>query len=274
LITLLKRVIMGPVDRIRSPSWLFMGPREGLRKRRTPAPGSISDDSLLDVSEDELPTDASTPYRVSEDGPILHSILPKMSPKKMETASFGDSGFQDMSLSPEEVSSEVLFARKDTEPSARTGWLPLWVIVAMVAVGAIGFGLMLSTKEDVVVEQLNGKYKSIQFAREKLQSDDNEDVFVVLGDTYLDYFGDEDDGDVNPFSPDYPDDPQFRKINLAKNIQVKEDEHIEEDKVVEYVLKNRRGVSDTQGGYRLPLLILVFPFLILTVKLVRLGSGM
>ena len=177
-------------------------------------------------------------------------------------------------MSPEEVSSEVLFARKDNEPSALTGRLPLWVIVAMVAVGAIGFGLMMSNKEDVVVEQLNGKYKSIQFAREKLQSDDNEDVFVVLGDTYLDYFGDEDDGDVNPFSPDYPDDPQFRKINLAKNIQVKEDEHIEEDKVVEYVLKNRRGVSDTQGGYRLPLLILVFPFLILTVKLVRLGSGM
>ena len=178
-----------------------------------------------------------------------------------------------MPLSPVEVSSEVLIARKDTEPSTRTGGLlPLWVIVAMVAVGAIGFGLMMSNKEDVVVEQLNGKYKSIQFAREKLQSDDYEDVFVVLGDTYLDYFGDEDDGDVNPFSPDYPDDPQFRKINLAKNIQVKEDEHIEEDKVVEYVLKNRRGVSDTQGGYRL--LILVFPFLILTVKLVRLGSGM
>merc|ERR1712240_982891 len=162
-------------------------------------------------------------------------------------ASFGDSGFQDMYLSPEEVSSEVLFARKDTEPSALTGRLPLWVIVAMVAVGAIGFGLMLSSKEDVVVEQLNGKYKSIQFAREKLQSGDNEDVYV-LGDTYLDYFGDEDDGDVNPFSPDYPDDPQFRKINLAKDIQVKEGEHIEEDKVVEFVLKNRRGASDTQGS--------------------------
>merc|ERR1719206_541776 len=158
----------------------------------------------------------------------------------METASLGDSGFQ-------EVSSEVLIERKDTEPSARTGGLSLWVIVAMVAVGAIGFGLMMSSKEDVEVDQLNGKYKSIQFAREKLQSVDNEDMYV-LGDTYLDYFGDEGDSDVNPFSPDYPDDPQFRKINLAKNIQVKEDEHIEEDKVVEYVLKNRRGVSDTQGS--------------------------
>merc|ERR1712013_141948 len=226
-----------PIDQIRSPSWLFMGPREGLRKRRTLAPGSISEDSLLNVSDDEPPTDASTPYRVSEDGPILHSLLPKMSPKKMETASLGDSGFQDMppsseKASPEEASSEVLFERKDTEPSSRTGrLLPLWVIVAMVVFGAIGFGLMMSSKEDVEVEQLNGKYKSIQFAREKMKSVDYEDIYV---------FG----------------------------------EHIEEDKVVEYVLKNRRGASDTQGGYRLPLLILVFPFLILAVKLVRLGSGM
>ena len=92
--------------------------------------------------------------------------------------------------SPEEASSEVLIERKDTEPSARTGGLlPLWVIVAMVAVGAIGFGLMMSSKEDVEVEQLNGKYKAIQFAREKWQSVDNEDMYV-LGDTYLEYFGD------------------------------------------------------------------------------------
>jgi len=270
---------MGPVDLIRSPSWLFMGPQEGLRQRRTlaPGPGSIPEDSLLDVSDDEPPTDASTPYRVSEDGPIIHSFLPNLSPKKMETASLGDSGFQDnqdMPLSPEEVSSEVLIARKDTEPSTRTGGLlPLWVIVAMVAVGAIGFGLMMSSKEGVEVEQLNGKYKSMQFAREKVQSVDNEDIHV-FGETLLDYSDDEGDGDVYPLSPDYPDDPQFRKFNLAKKNQVEEGEHIEEDKVVEYVLKNRRGASDTQGGYRLPLLILVFPFLILAVKLVRLGSGM
>ena len=181
---------------------------------------------------------------------------------------------QDMPLSPEEVSSEVLIARKDTEPSTRTGGLlPLWVIVAMVAVGAIGFGLMMSSKEDVEVEQLNGKYKSIQFAREKMKSVDYEDIYV-FGETLLDYSDDKGDDDVDPLSPDYPDDPQFRKFNLAKKNQVEEGEHIEEDKVVEYVLKNRRGASDTQGGYRLPLLILVFPFLILAVKLVRLGSGM
>jgi len=270
---------MAPIDQIRSPSWLFMGPREGLRKRRTLAPGSISEDSLLNVSDDEPPTDASTPYRVSEDGPILHSLLPKMSPKKMETASLGDSGFQDMppsseKASPEEASSEVLFERKDTEPSSRTGrLLPLWVIVAMVVFGAIGFGLMMSSKEDVEVEQLNGKYKSIQFAREKMKSVDYEDIYV-FGETLLDYSDDKGDDGVDPLSPDYPDDPQFRKFNLAKNNQVEEGEHIEEDKVVEYVLKNRRGASDTQGGYRLPLLILVFPFLILAVKLVRLGSGM
>ena len=175
-----------------------------------------------------------------------------------------------MPPSPHGVSSEVLFERIDTEPSAHTGGLPLWVIVAMVVVGAIGFGLMMSSKEDVEVEQLNGKYKSIQFAREKLQAVDNEDIYD-LGDAHLDYFGDEVDGDVDPSSPDYPDDPQFRKINLAKNNPVEEAEHIE-DKVVDYVLKNRRGPSNTQGGYRVPLLILVFPFLILAVKLVRLGG--
>ena len=32
--------------------------------RRTLAPGSISEDSLLNVSDDEPPTDASTPFRV------------------------------------------------------------------------------------------------------------------------------------------------------------------------------------------------------------------
>merc|ERR1719206_334286 len=132
----------------------------------------------------------------------------------------------------------------------------------MVALGAIGFGLMMSSKEDVVVEQLNGKYKSMQFAREKMQSADNEDNYV-FGDTHLDYSGDEGDGNVNPFSQDYPDDPQFRKINSAKKNKVEEGEHIEKDKVVEYVLKNQRRPSDTQGGYRVPLIILVFPFLIL-----------
>ena len=198
---------------------------------------------------------------------------------------------QDMYLSPEELSSEVIFEPRDTEPSARTGRLPLWVVVAMVAVGAIGFGLLMSSKEDLDVEQLNGKYKSMQFAREKMQSADIEDDYV-FGETLLDYSGDEGDGDVNPFSLDYPDDPQFRKITLApfsldypddsqfrkinsaKKNQVEEGEHIEKDKVVEYVLKNQRRPSDTQGGYRVPLIILVFPFLILAVKLVRLGSGM
>merc|ERR1719357_2048290 len=169
---------MDPVDQTRSPSWLFMGPPEGLRKRRTLAPGSISEDSLLEVSDDEPPTDASTPFRVSEDGPALHSFLPKTSPTKkgLKIESLGDSGFQDMPPSPHGVSSEILFERIDTEPSAHTGGLPLWVIVAMVVVGAIGFALM-SSKEDVEVEQLNGKYKSIQFAREKLQSVDNEDIY-------------------------------------------------------------------------------------------------
>merc|ERR1719357_674358 len=101
---------MDPVDQTRSPSWLFMGPPEGLRQRRTLAPGLISEDSLLEVSDDEPPTDASTPNRVPEDGPVLHSVLPKSSPKKkMGTESLGDSGFQGMSLSPKEVSSEVLF---------------------------------------------------------------------------------------------------------------------------------------------------------------------
>ena len=179
---------------------------------------------------------------------------------------------QDMPLSPEEVSSEVLFERRDTKPSTRIGGLPLWVIGAMVAVGAIGFGLLMSSKEDVEVEQLNGKYKSMQFAREKLQSVDNENIYD-LGDIHLDYFGDEGDGDVNPFSPDYPDDPQFRKINLAKKNEVEEGEPIEEDKVVNYVMKNRRAPSNTQGGNRVPFLILVFPFLILAVKLLRLGSA-
>ena len=84
---------------------------------------------------------------------------------------------QDNSLSPEEVSSEVSFKRKDTEPSTHTGGLPLRAIVAMIVVGAIGFGLMMSSKEDEEVEHLNGKYKSMQFAREKMQPVDTEDIY-------------------------------------------------------------------------------------------------
>ena len=43
-----------------------------------------------------------------------------------------------------------------------------------------------------------------------LQSVDNEDIFVS------DYFDDESNGNVDPFSLDYPDDPQFRKINMVE----------------------------------------------------------
>ena len=43
-----------------------------------------------------------------------------------------------------------------------------------------------------------------------LQSVDNQDIFDS------DYFGDESNGNVDPFSLDYPDDPQFRKINMVE----------------------------------------------------------
>ena len=46
-------------------------------------------------------------------------------------------------------------------------------VAAMLAIiGALGFGLMMINKDqDMKVDQLNGKYKSMQFAREKIQSE-------------------------------------------------------------------------------------------------------
>ena len=46
-----------------------------------------------------IPPRSSPLLKVSEDGPVLHSFLPKMSPKKkMETESLVDSGFQVIQL--------------------------------------------------------------------------------------------------------------------------------------------------------------------------------
>jgi len=181
-------------DQRRTPSWLFMGPKDGLRKRRL---GST--DSMISVSDDESLPGTSTPSKVLEKGSFLQSWLPMLSPKKQlqSNDSLCDSGFQDTLLTPEahnELPEAPLVEKKPRQYSVFVAYaLPLAAMLAIF--GALGFGLMMINKEAVEVDQLNGKYKSLQYARERIQTEANKRGEELGGDNvYL----------------DYPDDPKFR----------------------------------------------------------------
>jgi len=194
-------------DQRRTPSWLFMGPDDGLRKRRL---GST--DSMLSVSDDECLPGTSTPSGPSK-GSFLKSWLPMLSPKKQQADdSLCDSGFQDTLLSSDisearnecpEVTLPVPEKAPRQSSNLLTCALPL--AATFVVFGALGFGLMMMiNKEAVEVDhQLNGKYKSMQFARERIQTGSNEE-----GDVEDNYVDEVFDGNV--LNMDYPDDPNFR----------------------------------------------------------------
>ena len=96
--------------------------------------------------------------------------------------------------------------------------LPLAAILVIFA--ALGFGLvMMMNKEAVELDhhQLNGKYKSMQFARERIQTsvniegDDALDSNMVDPDDFDNSNADDVNSDANQDGEiDYPDDPQFR----------------------------------------------------------------
>jgi len=220
-------------DQRRTPSWLFMGTNDGLRKRRSGSP-----DSMQSVSDDECPPDTSTPSGLSK-GPFLKSLLPNpmISPKKQQiNDSLCDSGFQDASMTfdcTEALDEARNEARDDARNDARNEVpenevpkqssvlscvLPLAAILVIFA--ALGFGLvMMMNKEAVEVDhhQLNGKYKSMQFARERIQTSVNMEGDDALDSNMVDPddFDNSNADDVNPDANqdgeiDYPDDPQFR----------------------------------------------------------------
>jgi len=193
-------------DQRRTPSWLFMGPDDGLRKRR-----SGSTDSMLSVSDDECLPGTSTPSGLSK-GSFLKSWLPLLSPKKqLSNDSLCDSGFQDTLLTSSDTSEtrnecpEVTLPEKEPRQSSNLLTCALPLAATFVVFGALGFGLMMMiNKEAVEVDhQLNGKYKSMQFARERIQTGSNEEGDV--DDNYVDEVL-----DGNMLHMDYPDDPQFR----------------------------------------------------------------
>jgi len=185
-------------DQRRTPSWLFMGPNDGLRKRR-----SGSTDSMPSVSDDECLPGTSTPSGPSK-GSFLKSWLPMLSPKKQQSNdSLCDSGFQESLLSNDDSEarnecSEMTLQEKEPRQSSNLLACALPVAAMLVIFGALGFGLMMMiNKEAVEVDnQLNGKYKSMQFARERIQTGSNEEGDGVL--------------DGNMLNMDYPDDPKFR----------------------------------------------------------------
>ena len=100
---------------------------------------------------------------------------------------------------------EVTLPEKEPRQSFNLLACALPLAATFVVFGALGFGLMMMiNKEAVEVDhQLNGKYKSMQFARERIQTGSNEDGGV--DDDYVDEIL-----DGNMQSMDYPDDPQFR----------------------------------------------------------------
>jgi len=196
-------------DQRRTPSWLFMGPDDGLRKRISRRLGST--DSMLSVSDDECLPGTSTPSGLSK-GSFLKSWLPMLSPKKQQADdSLCDSGFQDTLLTSSDISEarnecpEVTLAEKEPRRSSNLLTCALPLAATFVVFGALGFGLMMMiNKEAVEVDhQLNGKYKSMQFARERIQTGSNEEGDV--DDNFVDEVL-----DGNMLHMDYPDDPQFR----------------------------------------------------------------
>ena len=102
---------------------------------------------------------------------------------------------------------EVTLPEKEPRQSSNLLTCALPLAATFVVFGALGFGLMMMiNKEAVEVDhQLNGKYKSMQFARERIQTGSNEEGDVEDEDNYVDEVL-----DSNMQSMDYPDDPQFR----------------------------------------------------------------
>ena len=95
-------------------------------------------------------------------------------------------------------------------------------VAAMLAIiGALGFGLMMINKDqDMKVDQLNGKYKSMQFAREKIQAEaTGKDLdSPAVGGMNVDLNGKE--FEKNDQYLDYPDDPKFRQPSDALEMGV------------------------------------------------------
>jgi len=233
-------------DQRRTPSWLFMGPKDGLRKRR-----SGSSDSLLSVSDDESLPGTSTPSKVLEKGSFLKSWLPMLSPKKLQwqsNNSLCDSGFQDTLLTPgpeaarHECPEVALLEKEPRQSSVFLAYaLPLAVMLAIF--GALGFGLMMMNKDAVEVDQLNGKYKSMQYARERMQTVANKkgDDSASVRDLDYNYVGEE--LESNPLYLDYPDDPKFRLHSQGigaendfenSNINDNVNRHAEQDELIDY----------------------------------------
>ena len=116
-------------------------------------------------------------------------------------------------LSPEahnELAEALPLIEKEPKRSSLfvTYALPLAAMLAIF--GALGFGLMMINKEAVEVDQLNGKYKSMQYARESFQTAASKmgGDSDVVNELVYDYDGLELDSD-NVYL-EYPDDPKFR----------------------------------------------------------------
>merc|ERR1719430_1866454 len=136
-----------------------------------------------------------------------------LSPKKQQSNdSLCDSGFQESLLSNDDSEarnecSEITLQEKEPRQSSNLLACALPVAATLVIFGALGFGLMMMiNKEAVEVEnQLNGKYKSMQYARERIHTGSNEEG----GD--LDNSIDVDELlDSSMLYMEYPDDPNFR----------------------------------------------------------------
>ena len=85
-------------------------------------------------------------------------------------------------------------------------------LAAMLAIfGALGFGLMMINKEAVELDQLNGKYKSLQYARERIQTASNKrgGNSAIVNELVYDHDGHEELDSDNLYL-EYPDDPKFR----------------------------------------------------------------
>jgi len=230
-------------DQRRTPSWLSIGPDDGLRKRR-----SRSTDSMMSVSDedDECLPGTSTPSGLSK-GSFLKSWLPMPSPKKHQSNdSLCDSGFQDTSLVSEvrNECSEVPPLQKEPRQSSDLLAYALSLSVAFVIFGALGFGLMMMiNKEAVEVDhKLNGKYKSMQYARERIQTGSNEEG----GD--LDNIIDVDELlDSSMLNMEYPDDPNFRANSHIPQYVI--GEHDYENANTDHVNPDAKQVQDDLIDY-------------------------
>ena len=186
-------------------------------------------------------------WKVLEKGSFIKSWLPTMSPKKLQPNNLlSDSGFQvkftrleaflgilvtwkifsfkDTLRTPEthlEYEQEVLSSEMKPKPSSFLLSYALPVAAMLAIIGALGFGLMMIKKDqDMKVDQLNGKYKSMQFAREKIQAEaTGKDLdSPAVGGMNVDLNGKE--FEKNDQYLDYPDDPKFRQPSDALEMGV------------------------------------------------------